>query len=209
MKFSRIIQSAFLFFALSIAFSSLSFAGVEQGMTELSLYGGILFGDDAGSTTVDNVNFSFGDTDDTFGFGAALGYNFSKFFTTELSLSYWPNSDFSGTATDGTSTIDVSTSTKQFHVFVNGVLHIFPEEDFVPYLTAGVGGVVFSGDVTGLGQTLDYGEYGFGFNIGGGVKWFFTDSLNLRFEVKDVIASMEHLDTMNMWRTTVGVGIIF
>ena len=79
-------------------------------------------------------------------------------------------------------------------VQVNGVyqLSFAPEQRFVPYLTAGVGHMVFDADVADPEEGFeDLNEPQWTVNAGGGFKIFFGPSIALRLDARNVIAQVE------------------
>ena len=106
---------------LNFGYAQSVFAEIKPNTAEIAVYGGMLFGDSVGSATVSGVTFNFGDMDNAFGGGASIGYNFTENIALELAGDYWPGTDFDGTATDGVSTIDITSSTDQFHLFAKKI----------------------------------------------------------------------------------------
>jgi OOP family OmpA-OmpF porin len=186
-----------------------SFAEITEGSFEITPYVGALFGDSVGDQTESGVQFDSDDMDDSVSFGVRAGYNFTPVFGIEGSLGYVPDTDFTGTATDGVNTVNYDVGSDQLHFHLNAVCHFWPEKELVPYLTAGIGGVRFDGDVTALGVSEDYDETDFAWNFGGGAKWALTERVAVRVDVRDIITSMEDLDTMHMIETTAGLTFSF
>lgn len=102
--------------------------------------------------------------------GARAGYNFTKAFAVEALYDYVTRSD----ATPGPFT------NVEIHRFGGQALyHFFPENVLVPYLAAGYSGVSFnSGDDAKLHGAVDYGA---------GVKYFLTDDIAVRGDVRHIL----------------------
>jgi OmpA-OmpF porin, OOP family len=193
---------------VSFVCAPVTFARPEEGYLEFSPYAGILLGDAFGSATTDGVTFAFGDVDNAASFGGRLAYYLSGQFAAEVSLGFVPGTDVAGTASDATDSIPLALDSHQFHAHVNAVYHL-PMETVVPYVTAGMGLVRFSGEASALGQSADVDENRFAMNFGGGVKWFLTDTFAVRVDARDIVTSVDHFETMHMVEVTAGVSWLF
>lgn len=91
--------------------------------------------------------------------------------------------------------------TDVFDVRIDGVyqLSFTPEQRVVPYLAAGVGQLVFDTDREDPGEGVeDINEPQFAMNLGGGLKIFFSPSVALRLDARNVIAQIERNFSTNV-----------
>lgn len=110
-------------------------------------------------------------SDDMFA-GFSLGYNVSKRWAAEAEVRYTATeTDLSGTPEED---VDLWSFT------VNALYHFNPDGPFVPYLSAGFGGMYF--DVDGYDDDSDYMM-----NWGAGAKYFMSDDLALRMDLRHVL----------------------
>lgn len=109
--------------------------------------------------------------DDDWTFGLGIGYNYSKDWGTELLFHY----------TD-TSGVDV------YNFMLNGMWYFMPDQQLVPYFTLGAGA-----------QTRDNGgeETDFLLNYGIGLKYFLTDTIALRGDVRHLLALDQGIDEIS------------
>ncbi len=111
-------------------------------------------------------------TDDAIVGGFSLGYNVSKRWSAELELRYTPTeTDLSGSSDED---IDI------WSFGMNALYHFNPDGPFVPYVSAGFGGMYF--DVDGYDDDTDYMM-----NWGVGAKYFLSDVTALRMDLRHVI----------------------
>ena len=104
-----------------------------------------------------------------FTFGLGAGYNFTRNLGAEFFLNYINSkSDTNGTDVDG------------YLYRLDGLYHFMPESRLVPYIAAGLGGITLAPD-DGDNDTS------FLVNYGGGVKYFITDTIALRGDLRHVI----------------------
>ena len=123
-----------------------------------------------------------------FTFGLGAGYNFTRNLGAEFFLKYIDTeSDATGTDVDG------------YLYRLDGLYHFMPEKRLVPYIAAGLGGITLAPD-DGDNDTS------FLVNYGGGVKYFITDTITLRGDLRHVIPFD---DTYNNLIFTLGVDFIF
>jgi OOP family OmpA-OmpF porin len=111
-------------------------------------------------------------TKDGFTGGLSLGYNITKRWSAEL------ESKYTVTETDVDGVSDEDLSVKSFGM--NALYHFNPDGPFVPYLTAGFGGMFFV--VDGYEDDEDYTM-----NWGVGAKYFFSDDAAFRVDARHVI----------------------
>ncbi len=105
-------------------------------------------------------------------YGISLGYNFTKYFGLELSGEYID--------TDYELPVSDSRSTNVFNYRLDGVLNLIPDGRLVPFVFAGVGGQSIDYPKNVSNKTLPAVDYG------AGLRLFFTDSLALRADVRQI-----------------------
>lgn len=111
-------------------------------------------------------------TEDSIVGGFSLGYNVSKRWSAELELRYTPTeTDLSGSSDED---IDI------WSFGMNALYHFNPDGPFVPYVSAGFGGMYF--DVDGYDDDTDYMM-----NWGVGAKYFLGENTALRMDLRHVI----------------------
>jgi OOP family OmpA-OmpF porin len=111
-------------------------------------------------------------TDDAFIGGFSLGYNVSKRWAAELEVRYTPTeTDLSGVSNED---IDI------YSIGMNALYHFNPGGPFVPYVSAGFGGMYFS--VDGYDDDTDYMM-----NWGVGAKYFVNNDTALRMDLRHVL----------------------
>ena len=122
-------------------------------------------------------------------YGFGLGYNLNERWGVEASLS--------GINTGS----DVTAGDVNAYLYrLEGLYHFNITDRFVPYLAAGVGGITLSPD---SGSTKNSPL----FNYGAGVKYFLTEDIALRGDVRHVIAFDSRDATNNNLLYTVGLSI--
>ncbi len=128
------------------------------------------------------------DLDHGFTFGLGAGYNFTRNLGAEIFLNYInTETDPGGSDVDG----DLYR--------LDGLYHFMPESRLVPYIAAGLGGIMLDPD---KGSSDD----SFAVNYGGGVKYFLTEMIALRGDIRHVISFD---DTYNNLIYTLGVDLLF
>ena len=111
-------------------------------------------------------------TDDDIVAGFSLGYNVTKRWATEVEFRYTPTeTDLSGSSNED---IDI------WSFGINALYHFNPDGAFVPYVSAGFGGMYFSAD--GYDDDTDYMM-----NWGVGSKYFISDNTALRLDLRHLI----------------------
>jgi len=111
-----------------------------------------------------NQNLDNGST-----FGLTGGYSFDKILGAEAAFHYINSeSDSGGGDVNG------------FLYRLDGLYHFMPEKRLVPYLAAGIGGITLDPDSGG-------NDTDFLVNYGGGLKYFLTERLVLRGDVRHLI----------------------
>jgi len=123
-------------------------------------------------------------------FGVRAGYNFTKNFGTEAVFDY--------VRTRGSDVDFGRVNVYSYHL--DALYHFMPAGPLVPYLAAGYGGQFRESHIA----ETTYGV----FNYGGGVKYFLTDGLALRGDLRGL--AMKHDDhTYHDIEYTVGVDFLF
>ncbi|APG25226.1 OmpA family protein [Syntrophotalea acetylenica] len=109
--------------------------------------------------------------DDALTYSLGLGYNLTNSWSTEFVLNYF-NADLGH---------DQSGNADGLAYRLDALYHFMPESSLVPYLAGGLGGTTLNPDHGGS-------ETDFLLNYGIGLKYFFTDSLALRGDLRHVFA---------------------
>jgi len=121
-------------------------------------------------------------------YGLGLGYHFDENWAAEAVFNYidterdtdWHNVD-----------------TYLYHI--DGLYHFMPSKRLVPYIAAGVGGIIFDPEQAGSDRD-------FAVNYGAGIKYFLSENVALRGDVRHVISFSE---TQSNLLYTVGVTFLF
>ncbi len=104
-------------------------------------------------------------------FGLGFGYDFDKHWGAEVQFNYVDSEvDSSGQSVDG------------YLYRLDGLYHFMPDNKLVPYLAAGVGGLTLDPDKGGSDTNALI-------NGGGGLKYFVTESIALRGDVRYILSS--------------------
>ena len=114
-----------------------------------------------------------GDQDLEYGslFGLGFGYNFDKHWGTEVQFNYIDTEvDDTGESVDG------------YLYRLDGLYHFMPDSKLVPYLAAGVGAITLDPDKSGSDTEVLI-------NGGGGLKYFVTESIPLRGDIRYILSS--------------------
>lgn len=124
-------------------------------------------------------------------YGIRAGYSLTRYWGLEAVFDY-VNTD-----------VKHSDGSVDFYRYGLDVLwHFTPERKLVPYLAAGLGGMQLNGP-----KGLDNADGSFAaVNVGAGIKYFLTDSLALRADVRDI---MKFNDIQNNLEYTVGLVFYF
>lgn len=110
-------------------------------------------------------------TDDAVSYGLGFGYNVTKHWGAELEFRYAPTDTSSGPSQD----INVGVAS------LNALYHFNPDGKFVPYLTAGLGGMYFRAEGN------DDDDLDAMLSAGAGVKYFVSNDLALRLDARYLI----------------------
>ena len=130
--------------------------------------------------------------------GVTASSNITKNWGVELGVNYV---DSSLTSTWLGDKEDV----RMYFVHLDGLYHFWPEKQFVPYVIAGFGGLVF--DLDSVGTESDYSV-----NYGAGFKLFLLDEVALRGDVRNVISWDDVTDpneTYSNWMASIGLSFQF
>lgn len=180
---------------------------IRPGSQEVHVFAGGLLADDLTDTKISGRTPQL---DDSVTFGARYGYNFTATWGAELSLGYTPGSVTRGAEGD----IDLDVTTLELNV----VRHFHPIlPRLVPYFTMGAGYAWADLDrsirgTVGSTNVSVGGEDGFTANAGAGLKYFVTDQVilrcDLRYRYVDQLADRfeQSLDAVE---GTIGIGWIF
>jgi len=122
-------------------------------------------------------------------YGLRLGYDFTEHWAAEGVFDY-----VAGETTR--SHRDVNIYSYRLDVLYN----FMPDGPFVPYLATGGGGSTF--------DERNYHDTNATFNFGGGLKYFVTDSIALRGDVRQLLA-FERPDIKFNWEYTAGLTFLF
>ncbi len=166
------LMKVFVVIAL-LVFSTTAFAQIRPGAFNIGPYFG--FGAFEGNQDLDNGPV----------IGIRGGYDFTKNWGVEATVNWIPTRYNYALYRQDVGKDDVHTNV--FNYRVEGIYNIdlFPDKRFVPFLAVGVGG-----------QTIDYrgthpGERDrtrFAADWGGGLKFFMTENMALRADVRHVLA---------------------
>jgi opacity protein-like surface antigen len=172
---------------------------IRPGSGEFSFFVGPLFGDTSSEFDPFIGPFEVG-LDDSVIFGGSGAVNLNSNIALEGILEFSPV-DVIGK----TGSVNVKIDTVGSFLHLNMVWHLVEMGRLIPYLTGGIGFMNLTGDVPG-GQVR---ETDFAVNFGGGVKYFITDQVALRFEVRDINTKLQDTsDRLNLIQATAGISIL-
>lgn len=141
-------------------------------MSTTAAFGAVKEGSFSVTPLIGGYVFDGGDTlDSTFLLGLRAGYNFTKNIGIEALYDY-------ATDTDAKSAPMTDISMQRFGG--QALYHFFPDNAFVPYLAAGFSGVKFDGN------GINNDTHG-AFDYGVGAKYFVTDDIALRGDLRHII----------------------
>jgi opacity protein-like surface antigen len=163
-----------------LAILSLSFAASEtraQGRTELTPFGGSRFGGVVDITTNNVQNVDYLKIKSTWDYGVMLDYTLLPKFQVELMWDHQPTQ--LGAHVFNTNTIvGVTDATLDMYQFSGLYEFGYRHSKIKPFIVGGAGFTHIDSN-----GTLDF-ENRFSYNIGGGVKMFFSRHLGLRLEAR-------------------------
>lgn len=182
-------------------------AQIAASSQEVHIYVGEAFGD---QLTDRMVSGRSPELDDDVTFGVRYGYNFTEAWGIDLSLGR------TNTAVTKLAGRDIDFDLTTFDV--DGIYHFNASEPFVPYVLAGIGYVngdldrPITGTAAGVGAVRINDDNGFTLNAGVGAKWFVSEQVSLRLDLRyryldKVVDRLD--DSLNTFETTVGVGFKF
>jgi OmpA-OmpF porin, OOP family len=164
-----------------LALAGVAHAGERAGALSISPYiGGYMFDEDQPLRKHRPV------------YGLRLGYDWTDHFGTEL-VGNFIRAQYKGA--------DKHLGVLNYRLDL--LYNFMPQSTVVPYLAAGGGGETLRYYKVDGGHTTD-GT----FNFGGGVKYFMTDDLALRADLRHVL-DFTSIRTWHNWEYTVGVGFLF
>ncbi|SPD72785.1 conserved exported hypothetical protein [uncultured Desulfobacterium sp.] len=123
-------------------------------------------------------------------FGLGIGYNFDENLGIEAVYNYLETDARSVGSYLGVNAGDVDGNLYR----VDLLYHFMPEGEFVPFLAAGVGGISLTPQRNGT-------ENDFIVNYGAGLKYFLTDSIALRGDVRHMIPFEDNDSSNNLYYT--------
>ncbi len=133
-------------------------------------------------------------------FGAGAGYNINSHFNVNANLHYG-GADLKGRVISSTITADSDVVGGDFNVDFNAL-----KTRFTPMFSGGIGFLNFHGDVNGV----DFNETNFSYNLGGGLRWDFTDKLMLKALYRLTWTELEDTrETLLLDAVEVKVGLMF
>jgi outer membrane beta-barrel protein len=182
-------------------------AQVAEGSQEIHIYVGEAFGDELTDRMVSGHS---PELDDDVTFGVRYGYNFTDAWGLEFSLGR------TNTAVTKWGGRDIDFDLTTFDV--DGIYHFNSSESLVPYVLAGIGYVngdldrPLMGTAPGIGAVRIDDDNAFTFNAGVGAKWFVSDVVSLRLDLRyryldKVLDRLD--DSLNTFETTLGIGFKF
>ena len=162
----------------------------------MSFFVGPFFGDKSQeSGPIQNIGF-----EDSIIFGFRGAINLTPQFAFEGILEFTP-ADVESDTFSGKVTLD----TVESFIHANLVWHIVELGRLVPYLTGGIGFMHSAGK---RGNT-EVSETDFSVDFGTGIKYFITDHLALRLEVRDINTELEDTsDRLNLIQATAGLSYL-
>lgn len=163
--------AAFVWVMVLLAFATVTQAEVKAGSFSVTPFiGGYVF---------EGNEY---DNEDTYAAGLRAGYNFTRNIGIEAFFNYVPtnNKDWND-----------DNEMELFGYGLEGLYHFMPESRFVPFLAVGVGGIHYDAlpeDPTNRDKfALDYGA---------GFKYFVTDTIALRADVRHIIPFNERYNNL-------------
>lgn len=161
----------------ALATASASFAGERRGAFSVSPFIG-------GYTFDGTQHLETGPV-----YGLRLGYDFTRNCAAEGVFAY--------VDTERSNAIE---EMETFSYRLDLLYNFMPYNVLVPYLAVG-------GGETDIVNSLDHRDSNATFNFGGGLKYFFTDSIALRGDLRHLLVFGLH--TINNWEYSLGVSFLF
>ena len=120
--------------------------------------------------------------------GLGFGYDFTKHWGAEIQFNYIDSE-----------LVTTGESVKGYFYHLDALYHFGPEKKLVPYLAAGIGGITLDPKTAGSDTNA-------AFNAGGGLKYFVSDTIALRGDIRYVLTTDK---THNNMAYTFGVTFHF
>jgi OOP family OmpA-OmpF porin len=136
-------------------------------------------------------------------YGGQLGYNFTRYFGIEGGAAFINTYVADQTITgnkEGRFISPTDRVTPTFY-YLDAVYHFKPDGNFNPFVVAGIGGTHYNPAIS----TKDM----FTFNAGIGAKFWLTDNIALRIDLKDYIVTEVFQETYNNIAATIGITFAF
>ena len=136
-------------------------------------------------------------------FGGRIGYNFTRYFGIEVAEEFIHTrvDDRARTAlTQGQFGKPMDKVHMTFYN-IDAVYHINPDGNFNPYISAGLGGVRYRPSIS----TKDMAA----FNVGVGAKYWLTDNIAFRVDLRDYLVTEVFQDSYHNIRATFGITFAF
>jgi OOP family OmpA-OmpF porin len=138
-------------------------------------------------------------------YGGRIGYNFTRYFGIEVAGEYigtWLNdSSITGTKEGQFRAPTDKVNLTFYHI--DAVLHLIPDGRFNPFIVAGYGGVHYNPSMSAHDHDMP------AFNVGIGAKYWLTDHIALRVDVKDYMVTEIFQETYNNIGATLGIVFAF
>jgi OOP family OmpA-OmpF porin len=137
-------------------------------------------------------------------YGGRLGYNFTRHFGIEVAGEYIRTRLDDKAKTDNTEgqfgypmdKVDLSI----YHI--DAVYHFIPDGKFNPFILAGIGGAHYNPRINNTGDMA-------AFNVGVGAKYWVTDNIALRVDLKDYMVTEILQETYHNFGATIGITFAF
>lgn len=136
-------------------------------------------------------------------YGGRFGYNFTQYIGIEASLEFI-NTNVNNKSIVGTEKGRYGTPADKVDLIfyaVDAVYHIMPDGNFNPFVVAGMGASRSSPAISNNDMTT--------FNVGVGAKYWVTDRVALRADLRDYIITENFHDNFHNLGVTVGVTFAF
>jgi len=164
---------------------------IKAGSVEVGVFGGYTFFENTQNLKAGPI------------FGGRLGYNFTRHFGIEAA------GEYIHTRVDDRSKMSMtegqygwpkdSVDLTFYHVDL--VYHFMPDGKFNPFVLAGYGGAHYSPEISRHDMSA--------FNVGVGAKYWLTDNIALRVDLKDYLVTEIMQETYNNLGATIGITFAF
>jgi len=136
-------------------------------------------------------------------FGERFGYNFTTHLGIEAAVEFIHTRVYDKTQTEASEGQFISPIHRVFPTFyhIDAVYHFIPEGKFNPFFVVGFGGASYRPEIS----TKDMGA----FNVGVGAKYWVTDNIALRFDLRDYFVTEIMQETYHNYGATVGITFAF